>query len=108
MAISCSEIIMYVDQTHISRPGGTALLPTVAWEFSPLTPSLHTDGMMVGAALHHGRGRVVVFSEAAMLTAQLAGPQRMPVGMNAPEATHHSRDQWCSAPYHLAAGTPPG
>ena len=27
MAISCSEVIMYVDQTHISRPGGTALLP---------------------------------------------------------------------------------
>jgi hypothetical protein len=32
-----------------------------------------------------------VFGEAAMLTAQLAGPQRVPVGMNAPEAAHHSR-----------------
>ena len=47
--------------------------------------------MLVGAALTHGRGRVVVFGEAAMLTAQLAGPQRMPVGMNAPEAVHHPR-----------------
>lgn len=80
-----------VDTLLTVTPGGTALLPEVAWQFSPLTPTLRTDGMMVGAALQHGRGRVVVFSEAAMLTAQLAGPQRMPVGMNAPEATHHSR-----------------
>jgi hypothetical protein len=47
--------------------------------------------MLVGAALTHGRGRVVVFGEAAMLTAQLAGPQRMPAGMNAPGAAHNSR-----------------
>jgi hypothetical protein len=80
-----------VDTLLAMGPGSTLLLPEVAWQFSPLTPQIRADGMLVGAALTHGRGRVVVFGEAAMLTAQLAGPQRVPVGMNAPEAVHHSR-----------------
>jgi len=82
---------MPVDTLLLVAPGGSVLLPQVAWEFSPLTPRIRSDGMLVGAALRHGRGRVVVFGEAAMLTAQLAGPQRRPVGMNAPEAAHHPR-----------------
>jgi len=80
-----------VDTLLVMESGSTLLLPEVAWQFSPLTPQIRADGMLVGAALTHGRGRVVVFGEAAMLTAQLAGPQRMPAGMNAPEATHNSR-----------------
>lgn len=83
--------VMPVDTLLRVTPGGTVLLPQVAWEFSPLTPAIRSEGMMIGAALTHGRGRVVVFGEAAMLTAQLAGPDRRPVGMNAPEAAHHSR-----------------
>lgn len=39
-----------------------------------------------GALLPLGKGRVAVFGEAAMFTAQLAGPNRVQVGMNAPEA----------------------
>jgi hypothetical protein len=80
-----------VDTLLAMGRGSILLLPEVAWQFSPLTPQLRADGMLVGAALTHGRGRVVVFGEAAMLTAQLAGPQRMPAGMNAPEAAHNSR-----------------
>jgi hypothetical protein len=80
-----------VDTLLAMHSGSIVLLPVVAWEFSPRTPRIRADGMLVGAALAHGRGRVVVFGEAAMLTAQLAGPRRMPVGMNAPEAPHHSR-----------------
>jgi hypothetical protein len=33
-----------------------------------------------------GKGRVAVFGEAGMFTAQLAGPKQTPMGMNAPEA----------------------
>ena len=33
-----------------------------------------------------GKGRVAVFGEAGMFTAQLAGPKQRPMGMNAPEA----------------------
>ena len=80
-----------VDTLLTMGPGSVLLLPEAAGQFSPLTPQIRADGMLVGAALTHGRGRVVVFGEAAMLTAQLAGPQRMPVGMNAPEAADHSR-----------------
>ena len=80
-----------VDTLLVMGSGSNLLLPEVAWQFSPLTPQIRADGMLVGAALTHGRGRVVVFGEAAMLTAQLAGPQRVPVGMNAPEAAHHPR-----------------
>ena len=31
-------------------------------------------------------GRLAVFGEAAMFSAQVAGPDRMPIGMNAPMA----------------------
>ena len=62
------------------------LLPEVAWQFSPLTPRTRADGMLHGAVLRHGRGRVDVFGEAAMFSAQLAGPQRRPMGMNDPGA----------------------
>ncbi|NOT33183.1 MAG: hypothetical protein HOP12_03335 [Candidatus Eisenbacteria bacterium] len=78
-------------------------LPEEAWKFSAATPRVRADGLLLGAALRHGRGRVVVYGEAAMLTAQLAGPSRERVGMNAPEAAHHARLvlntlRWLAAP----------
>lgn len=80
-----------VDTLLVMGRGSLVLLPQVAWEFSPLTPNLRADGLLVGAALRHGRGRVVVYGEAAMLTAQLAGREREPVGMNAPVAVDHPK-----------------
>jgi hypothetical protein len=41
-------------------------------------------GKSQGLALDFGKGRVVVLGEAAMLSAQLAGPRGRPMGMNAP------------------------
>jgi hypothetical protein len=41
-------------------------------------------GRSQGLAFTFGKGRVVVLAEAAMLTAQVAGSRRTPVGMNAP------------------------
>lgn len=41
-------------------------------------------GRAQGVALKFGKGRVVVLGEAAMLTAQLGGPNKMPFGMNRP------------------------
>ncbi len=80
-----------VDTLLVMGRGAHLLFPQVAWQFSELTPNVRADRMLVGAALAHGRGRVVVFGEAAMLTAQLAGPRRAPVGMNSPEAVGHPR-----------------
>lgn len=41
-------------------------------------------GRAQGLAISFGRGRVVVMGEAAMLSAQLAGPNKLPFGMNRP------------------------
>ncbi len=41
-------------------------------------------GRAQGIVLKHGKGRVVLLGEAAMLSAQLAGPNKMPFGMNRP------------------------
>lgn len=50
------------------------------------TPEIPIEGWCQGALLRLHNGRVAVFGEAAMFSAQLAGPQQLPVGMNAPEA----------------------
>jgi hypothetical protein len=41
-------------------------------------------GRAQGIALKFGKGRVVVLAEAAMMSAQLAGPERRKFGMNRP------------------------
>lgn len=71
-------------------PGVITYEPTVAWEFDGL-PASSAAGMLQGAARTLGAGRVVVLGEAAMLTAQLAGPNRRPMGMNAPVAGQNQR-----------------
>lgn len=50
------------------------------------TPRFSIKGWHQGAVMQVGKGRVAVFGEAAMFSAQLAGPQKAPMGMNAPIA----------------------
>jgi hypothetical protein len=52
----------------------------------PETRKVPIEGWCQGAVLKVGKGRVAVFGEAAMFSAQLAGPKQEPMGMNAPEA----------------------
>jgi hypothetical protein len=44
--------------------------PRVAWEFDQFTRTTNVSGWSQGAAIERGRGRVVLFSEAASLTSQ--------------------------------------
>jgi hypothetical protein len=67
----------------VLEPGIVSLNPEEAWQFTPETPVVDVGGWLQGAALHFGEGRVVVLGEAAMLTAQVTGPRRIRVGMNA-------------------------
>ncbi len=67
------------------------LMPEVAWQFSKLTPRLSASGMLQGAAVPFGKGRIAVFGEAAMFSAQVAGPGRMPAGMNDPSAPQNAQ-----------------
>ncbi|MFN0177077.1 MAG: DUF4350 domain-containing protein [Saprospiraceae bacterium] len=69
----------------------TLALPTVAWRFEESSSYLSSDGYFQGASLLYGKGRVVVMGEAAMFSAQLAGPNRNPVGMNTPEARQNAQ-----------------
>lgn len=50
----------------------------------PNDPSpVPVKGHLQGAVLEFGKGRVAVFGEAAMFSAQLSGPTKNPMGMNA-------------------------
>jgi hypothetical protein len=62
------------------------LLPDTAWVFDKSTTMINIGGWSQAAYKNYGKGRVVVAGEAAMFTAQLAGPQMYRAGMNSPEA----------------------
>ena len=65
------------------------LMPTSAEKLSDKTPQLPAAGMLQGAAAMIGRGRLAVFGEAAMFTAQVDGKDSEPFGMNVPEANQN-------------------
>ena len=53
-------------------------------------PRIRADGMLQGAVLRYGAGRVAAFGEAAMFTAQVAEDEG-PFGMNHPEAGQNAQ-----------------
>ncbi len=67
------------------------LLPDTAWVFNETTTKYSVEGWSQGAFKTFGKGRIVVFGEAAMFTAQLAGPNRFKVGMNSDVAPQNYR-----------------
>jgi hypothetical protein len=73
------------------RSSVVSLMPDTAWQFSDETPRIAVGGWWQGALAAHGRGRVAVFGEAAMFTAQVAGPERQPMGMNVPAAAQNAQ-----------------
>ncbi len=67
-----------------------AFMPKVFGEaFTNDTAKAPIKGWLQGATLKVGKGRVAVFGEAAMFSAQLAGPNKAPMGMNAPIASQN-------------------
>jgi hypothetical protein len=70
-------------------PGARSFEPDTAWAIRDSTRRVDVGGWMQGAALRVGRGRVAVFGEAAMFSAQLGGPNRNRMGMNAPVAAQN-------------------
>lgn len=57
-------------------------LPDTSWVFNDKTPAFNVEGWSQGAFKNYGKGKVIVFGEAAMFTAQLSGPKFLKVGMN--------------------------
>lgn len=69
------------------------LLPTEAWDHSEATPLISAKGLIQGGVLRYGAGRVAVFGEAAMFTAQSSindGVVRR-MGMNHPKANENAQ-----------------
>lgn len=64
----------------------TMYLPQRAWEFTPMTVSVSARGLLQAAVFRHGRGRVAVFGEAAMFSAQRQAATGRTMGMNSPAA----------------------
>ena len=89
-------------------PAAYVLLPQVAWQFTATTPRELAGGMLQGAALRVGRGRVVAAGEAAMFSAQRAGPQGAGMmGFNSPTAPQNA--QFALNVLHWLSGLlPPG
>lgn len=56
------------------------------WVFNENVERFSAKGLSQGAIMNFGKGKIAVFGEAAMFTAQLAGPSQMKVGMNTDEA----------------------
>lgn len=85
--------------------GSRVRLPIKAWKFKRTTPSIRADGMLQGAVLEVGKGRVAVFGEAAMFSAQVQerdGESRY-FGMNEPKAEQNPQFllnvmHWLSGP----------
>ena len=71
--------------------GSTIKLPVEAWEFEETTPHIPAGGMLQGAVFVYGRGRVAVFGEAAMFTAQkvIRDDGTFYMGMNRDDATQN-------------------
>ncbi len=67
------------------------LLSDTAWVFNEKTVFRPINGWSQLAYKEYGKGRVVMSGEAAMFTAQLAGPQLYPAGMNSPFAHDNHR-----------------
>ena len=76
-------------QAVIKLPKGYEIkMPEKAWEFTKDTPTVPGEGLFQGAYMPYGKGRIIIFGEAAMFTAQLQGNSKF--GMNAKSASQNA------------------
>jgi len=64
----------------------TVHLVDTMWVFNEKVKHFPAKDFFQGAIMTFGNGKIAVFGEAAMFSAQLAGPNRFKVGMNSEEA----------------------
>jgi hypothetical protein len=69
------------------------LLPIEAWVIDESTPVVSARGLIQGGVLRHGAGKVAVFGEAAMFTAQISISDGVvsPMGLNDPSAAANAQ-----------------
>lgn len=64
----------------------TVYLTDTMWVINKQLEHFPATGLSQGAVMPFGKGKIAVFGEAAMFSAQLAGPKQMKVGMNSKKA----------------------
>jgi hypothetical protein len=83
-------------------PDKRSWMPKKLYEIHKDTPSISVAGWYQGAVAEFGRGKVAIFSEAAMFTAQIFDQGKMRVGMNHPLAKDNA--QLCLNVMHWLSG----
>jgi len=81
----------FTGQAFLSPPTAKPLLvfgneaisrmPKKSWKFTDNTPTISVGGWSQGATLEFYKGRIVIFGEAAMFTAQLSGKSKRKMGV---------------------------
>ena len=89
---SVNKVVTFTGQAFKTPAGTTTILrfdkryllmeTDTAWVFNSKTRYTPIKDWSQGSYIKYGKGRLVFFGEAAMFTAQLAGPSQTPVGMN--------------------------
>jgi len=69
----------------------TSRMPKKSWKFLENTPEISVKGWHQGATLEFEKGRVVVFGEAAMFTAQVSGKAKRKMGVIAKGAEQNEQ-----------------
>ena len=67
------------------------MMPDTAWAFREDTPRIPVAGWSQGAVMKFGKGRLAIFGEAAMFTAQVSGKSKRKMGMNHPAAKQNAQ-----------------
>ncbi len=67
-----------------------SLQPDTAWVFKDSTPSQNLNGFYQGAITNFGKGKIAVFGEAAMFTAQIVN-ENFKVGFNSAQAPQNAQ-----------------
>jgi hypothetical protein len=87
------EVATFAGSSFEMDAGGEALLVfgPQTYSYSGQNEPVPVTGHLQGAVLPYKKGRIAVFGEAAMFTAQLTGEDRHPMGMNAAIAKQNAQ-----------------
>ncbi|MFK8042618.1 hypothetical protein [Congregibacter sp.] len=72
-------------------PSTELLYPEKPAVFTNSTERVNIEGWYQGLAMSFGKGRIAIFGEAAMFSAQFLGEERRPMGMNSPVAKQNAQ-----------------
>ena len=78
-----AEPVLILNNNFIS------IMPDTAWNFKDDTPQVSVAGWSQGAVKKMGKGKIAIWGEAAMFSAQIAGEKKVKVGMNSPKAKYN-------------------